>query len=110
MRQAPDEADGVGDEIAPAFVVVAASRWVERLEEAVLDGHRRARERVQQGRLADVRVAGESDRRHLRLAALLAARRALLLDLLEPVLQHRDPAPRETAVGLELGLARASGA
>ena len=81
MRQAADEADRVGDEVAAAVVLEAARRRVERLEEPVLDRHLGAGERVQERRLADVRVAGERDRRHLRAAALLAARRALPLEV-----------------------------
>ena len=66
MRQPADEADGVGHEVAAALVLEAARRRVERLEEAVLDRDLGAGERVQQRRLADVRVAGERDRRRLR--------------------------------------------
>ena len=39
---------------------------------------------------------------------LLAARRALPLDVLEPPLEQRDPPACEPAVGLELRLARAA--
>ena len=37
MRQAADEADGVGDEVAASVVLEAARRRVERLEEPVAD-------------------------------------------------------------------------
>ena len=37
VRQAADEADGVGDEVAAALVLEAARRRVERLEEPVVD-------------------------------------------------------------------------
>ena len=66
----------------------AARRRVERLEQPVLDRDVRAGERVQQRRLADVRVAGERDRRRLACGALLAARRALPLELLQAPLEH----------------------
>ena len=69
VRQPADEADGVGDEVAAALVLEAARRRVERLEEAVLDRDVGAGERVQERRLADVRVAGERDRRRLRARA-----------------------------------------
>ena len=84
MRQAADEADRVGDEVAAALVLEAARRRVERLEEPVADGDRGVGERVQERRLADVRVAGERDGRRLGAAALLAAHVALAAQLLEP--------------------------
>ena len=65
MRQAADEADRVGDEIPAAVVLEPAGRRVERLEEAVVDARIGAGERVQERGLADVRVAGERDRRRL---------------------------------------------
>ena len=77
MRQPADEADGVGDEVAAAVVLERARRRVERLEEAVLDGDVGVGQRVEQRRLADVRVARERDRRDRRARALLAPRRAL---------------------------------
>ena len=42
-RQAADEADGVGDEVALAVVLEAARGRIERLEEPVLDADRRRR-------------------------------------------------------------------
>ena len=107
-RQPPDEADRVGHEVALAVVLEAARRRVERLEETVLDRHLGAGERVQQRRLADVRVPGERDRRHLRALALLAPHAALGPERLEPGPQLRDAAPGHAAVALELGLARAA--
>jgi hypothetical protein len=44
VRQPPDEADGVGDEVAPAVVLEAARRRIERVEELVLDGDLGARQ------------------------------------------------------------------
>src|SRR5581483_11274487 len=108
VRQPPDEADGVGDEVAATFVLEGARRRVERLEQAVLDGDVGAGERVQERRLADVRVPGERHLRGLRPRPLLASRRALALELRQPPLQERHPAPREAPVGLELRLAGAA--
>ena len=67
-----------------------------------------ARERVQERRLADVRVAGERDARHLVALALTAHRRALLAQLAQAAAQQRDAGARQPPVGLELRLARAS--
>ena len=64
-RQASNEADGVGDKIPLAVVVEAARRRIERLEEPVLHRDVGSRQRVEQRRLAHVRVPGESDRWHL---------------------------------------------
>ena len=75
VRQPADEADRVGDEVPAAVVLERARRRVERLEQPVVDGDVGVRERVQQRRLADVRVAGERDRRRLRALPLLAAAR-----------------------------------
>ena len=108
MRQAADEADGVGDEVAAAVVLEAARRRIERLEQAVAHRDGGVRERVQERRLADVRVAGERDRRNLGAPPLLAADVALPPQLLEPALQERDALPREPAVRLELRLTGAS--
>ena len=107
-RQPADEADRVGDEVALAVVLEAARRRVERLEEPVLDADVRAGQRVQERRLADVRVAGERDGGRAAARALLAPRRAVLADLLEAPPQQRDLVARETAVGLELRLAGAA--
>ena len=108
MRQPPDEADRVGDEIAPAVVVEAARHRVERLEEPVAHGHRRGGEGVQERRLADVRVAGQRDGRRLCAAALLAAHVPLEPQLLEPSPEERDAVACDPAVRLELRLAGAS--
>ena len=66
MRQSADEADRVRNEVAPPVVLERARRRVEGLEQAVLDRDLGARERIEQRRLADVRVAGERDGRRLR--------------------------------------------
>ena len=41
VREAPDEADRVGDEVAAALVGEASRGRVEGLEQPVVDGHRR---------------------------------------------------------------------
>ena len=107
VRQAADEADGVGDEVAPALVLEAARRRVERLEQAVADGDAGVGERVEERRLARVRVAGERDRRRLGAAPLLAPDVALAAQLAQPLAEQRDPAAREASVRLELRLAGA---
>ena len=109
-REPADEADGVGDEVAAAVVLEAARRRVERLEEPVADGDAGVGERVEERRLAGVRVAGERDRRRLAAAAFLPADVALAAEALEALPQERDAAAREAAVGLELRLAGAAGA
>ena len=81
MRQAAHEPDGVGDEVAAALVLEVARGRVERLEQPVSHRHLRVGERVQQRRLADVRVAREGDRRRRAAAAFLPADRALLREL-----------------------------
>ena len=88
-RQAPDEADGVGDEVALAVVLEPARRRIERLEEAVLDRDLRARERIQKGRLADVRVARERHDRRPAPRTRLAAQAALLAELAQAAAQER---------------------
>src|SRR5919204_3235705 len=81
-RQAADETDGVGDEIPSTVVVEAARRRIERFEQAVLDRNFGAGERVQQCRLADVRVTGERDGRRLGTAAALSPNVTLASQLL----------------------------
>ena len=107
-RQPTDEPDGVRHEVALPVVLEPARGRVERLEEPVLDRHVGAGERVQERRLADVRVPGERNGRRSGAGSRLAARRAVRSQLAEPAPQLRDPAVREPAVGLELRLARAA--
>ena len=77
MRQLADEADGVGEQVRAAVEAHRARRRVERVEEPVLHADVGAGERVQQRRLAGVRVAGERDLREARRArARRASRRA----------------------------------
>ena len=105
-REAADESDRVGDEIPAALVPERSRGRIERLEEPVVHGDLGLGQRVQEGRLADVRVAGERNGRRLRAPAFLAADVALLAQIAKPAAQDRDAATREPAVGLELRLAR----
>ncbi len=108
VRKAADEPDGVGQEIAAPVVLERPRRRVEGLEEAVSYRHARIGQRIHERRLADVGVAGKSDRGRLRAAARLPACVALAAELDEPALEDRHPSPRESAVSLELGFPRAS--
>jgi succinyl-diaminopimelate desuccinylase len=108
VRQAPDEADGVGDEVAPALVLEAARGGIEGLEQPVSYRDARVGERVEERRLAGVGVARERHRRRLAAASLLAPDVALATQLPQPVAQLRDPATCEPSVGLELGLTGAT--
>ena len=63
MRELADEADRVGDEVAPPAVPIGARSRVERVEEPLPHADTRARQRVQQRGLARVRVPGEGDGR-----------------------------------------------
>ena len=105
-RKPPNEPDGVGHEVALPVVLERAGRGIERLEQAIVDGGIGAGERVQERRFSDVRVAGESDGRSGRAHALLASRRALALKRAQAPLEERDTRASESAVGLELTLAR----
>jgi hypothetical protein len=67
-------------------------------------------ERVEQRRLAGVRVAGQRDRRQVSALALGALGRARGADAVELAPQRRDAVAREAAVGLDLRLARSAGA
>ncbi len=109
VGKAPDETDRVRDEVAAPVVLETSRRRVERLEETVVHGHLCTGQRVEQGRLADVRVPGERHGRSLRLLPRLAPGRTLLAQLLEAALQHRDPPSREPTVGLQLALSGAAG-
>ena len=88
----------------------AARRRIERLEQPVADRDARVGERVEERRLAGVRVAGERDGRRLGAPALLAPHVALAAELPQALAQQRDAAAREPPVGLELRLAGAAGA
>ena len=89
-RETPDEADRVRHEVPLPVVLERPGRRVERLEEAIVDGGLGSGERVQQRRLADVRVPGERDGRRARPAPLLAARRPLSAEAPQAALDERD--------------------
>ena len=108
VRQPSDESDGVGDEIAAALVLEGPGRRVERLEEPVVHRDLGIGQGVQQRRLPDVGVPGERDRRGLRPHAFPSACLTLTAQALQTALKDRDPAPRQPAVGLELGLTGAA--
>jgi len=108
-RQAADEADRVGHEIAAAFVLKPARRRVECLEEPVLDGDAGVGERVEERGLAGVRVAGKRNRRYRRALPLLAAHVALATEAAKALAELGDPATRHAAVALELRLTGAAG-
>ena len=108
VRQPADEADRVRHEIPATVDLEAAGGRVERLEEAIVHGRTRAGERVQQRRLAHVRVARERDGRRLRAAARLSAHGALLPEPAQASPQQRDAPTRQASIRLELRLARAS--
>ncbi len=107
VGQAPDEADRVGHEVAAAVLLERAGGRVKRLEQPVVHGHVRVRERIQEGRLAGVRVPGERDQRRDRGAPLLSLRLAAALEAAQALLEDGDPPPGEPPVGLELRLAGA---
>ena len=110
VGQLADEADGVGEEVGAALEAQRARRRVERVEQPVAHADVGARQRVEQRRLARVRVAGERDRRQVRALALGALRRARGAHAVELAAQRGDPVARQPAVGLDLRLARAAGA
>ena len=110
VGQLVDETDRVGDDRDLAVAELhLARRRVERREQHVL-GLRdlAADERVEQRRLAGVRVADDADRRIQPAVAAARRGRALLADLLDALLHLRDPGPDDPPVGLELALAGAS--
>ena len=110
MRQAANEADSVGDQVAPPLVLEAARRRIDGLEQPVADRDARVGERVEQCRLAGVRIAGERNGGCLGAPPLFPPDIALAAELAQPVAKHRDAAACQAAVGLELRLAGAAGA
>ena len=110
VGQLLDEADRVGQQVAAAGELEAAGGRVEGVEEPVPHPDLGAGERVQQGRLAGVGVAGERDARERGALAAGAHHAAVALQPRQAAAQRRDPVAGEAAVGLDLGLARAPGA
>ena len=110
MGKLADEADSVGQQVAATADLERASRGIQRVEEAVPHAHLGAGERVQQGGLAGVGVAGQGHGGQPGTLALGAHDAAGALGVLEPPAQGRDAVTRKPAISLDLGLARAPGA
>jgi hypothetical protein len=110
VRQLADEADGVGHQVGAALQPQSPGRGIQRVEEPVADADLRAGQRVQQRRLARVRVAGEGHRRQVRALALGTLDGAVGAHVIQSPAQGGDAVARQPAVGLDLGLARATGA
>jgi hypothetical protein len=102
VRQPADEADGVGHEIAPPLLLEATSHRIERLEQPVAHRDAGVGERVEERRLARVRVAGERHGGRLGALPLLAPDVALATQLPQSLAQLRDAAPCEPPVRHEL--------
>ena len=97
--------DGVGDRVhAPVGRGVAAHRGVEGGEQRVLDEHARARDAVEQARLAGVGVAGDRDRRHGVATAVGALRLARGLHADDLLAELRHARVDATAVEFDLRL------
>ena len=111
MRQMAHEAHRVRHgAVAPAGQVELAHRGVEGREQRVLHQHTRAREPVEQARLARVGVARERDGGRAGTRARTSLGTAYPLHLLELASQHRHLIADASAIGLDLGLARPTGA
>ena len=80
------------------------------MEEAVADPDLGPGERVEQGRLAGVGVAGEGDPGQRGALSPRPHHAAVALQAAEPAAQGGDPVAGEAAVGLDLALTRAPGA
>jgi len=109
VRQAADEADRVGDEVAPPFVLEAARHRIECLEQPIAHRDIRVGQCVEERRLPGVRVAGERHGRSLGAPPLLPPDVALAAELAQPPAQQRDAAACKTLVCLELRFTRAAG-
>ena len=94
VRELADEADGVGQQKPPAADLEAPGERVERMEQAVVRAGVRARQCVEERRLAGVRVSGEGDARELRTLALAAHDRAVPPGAVQAAPQRRDPVAR----------------
>jgi len=105
VGQAADEADRVSDEVGTALVLERSCGRIERLEQPVVDGRLGAGKSVEERRLTDVRVAGESDRRRLGTEPGLPALTTLFREITQSSFEHGDATPRQPTVGLELALA-----
>ena len=102
--QLANESHRVGDAIAVAFAHVhLAGQRVDRGEQPVLDEHVLPRERLQETRLAGVGIADERRGRYIPPPLPLIG--AMLGHILQPLLERRDFAADDAAVGFELGFA-----
>ena len=111
MRQMAHEAHCVGHgAVAPAGQVELAHRRIEGREERVLHEHARAGEPIEQTGLAGVRVAGQCDSGCTRALARTTLGTAYPLHVLQLAAQHRHLVADATAISLDLGLARTTGA
>src|SRR3569833_4444712 len=115
-RKVADETDGVGDDhLALVRKAQAPADRIQRREqlvrcERIATALGARRDRVQQRRLAGVRVAADRDDRQVAALALLAAKPALVREVAEPLLEQVAPIARATPVDLELRLAGAAAA
>ncbi len=107
--QLADEPDRVGDQIATPGVLVGPGGRVEGVKQPLSDAHAGSGERVEQRRLAGVRIAGERHRRHRRRLSPGAHHAPISLHADEPAAQRGDPVAGEAAIGLDLRLARTPG-
>ena len=106
VGQAPDEADGVGEQHRfAAGERQAAGRRVERGEQAVLREHAGVGQGVEQRRLPGVGVADDRHRGEAAALALLALQVAGAVELLEVAIELADPAQDPPAIDLEPRLA-----
>ena len=108
VGQLADEADGVGQQVRAPVDAHRARVGVQRVEQPVSHADRRAGQRVEQRRLAGVRVAGQRDLRHVRALALGAHDGPRALDVGQLALERGDPVAGQATVGLDLRLARSA--
>ncbi len=107
MRQLADEPDRVAQaEAIPVADIDLARHRIECREQPVFDQHVGTRERLQQTRLARVRVPDQRRVRQVPPALPLVG--PVLGHPFEPPPQDRDLATDRAPVGLELGLARSA--
>ena len=101
LRQIADEAHGVGDhDLALVREPQAAADRIERREQLV-GGERVAfSERVEQRRLARVRVSADRDDRDVAIGAALAAQPAIVGEIGEPLLEELDAFAGAAAIDL----------
>ena len=109
VRQAGDEADGIGDDRRPsAGQLQPPQGGVEGGEQHVLRHHRGAGKAVEQGRLAGVGVAHQGDGRERHAAARAAGQGAGAPHLFQLSLQPRNLLCNQSPVGFDLGFAGAA--